>query len=74
MLLAVVRSQIAGLIGVSFKRKLDEAVDQVRVADSTGLPELWIHADGGESRHGIDLVDQQTIGATLKKEVDPGQA
>ncbi len=44
------------LVFVPFNSELDQAVDQIRVRQPGCRPQLGIHADRGESRHGIDLV------------------
>ena len=51
-----VAGAVALLLGVAFHTKLDETVEQLRIGDTTGLPELRIHADLGEAGHGVDLV------------------
>src|SRR5580658_2458986 len=46
------------LIFVAFDAELNQAVDQVGISQSRSRPQLGVHADGGETRHGIDLVQE----------------
>src|SRR3954447_26855867 len=45
------------LILVTLAAEIDEAADQIRVGPTSRGPEFRVHADGGESGHGIDLVE-----------------
>src|SRR5260221_4732824 len=58
------------LLRVPFERKLDESVDQLRHGQPAVLPHLRVHADGGESGNGIDLVDVEAAGRRFEQEVD----
>jgi len=60
---------VALAIFVAFDGQLDQAVQQLRVGQATGFPELGVHADFGEAGHGIDLVDVDFACLFLKKEV-----
>ena len=35
--------------------KLDQSIHQLVVGQTAGIPQLGIHADGGEAGHGVDL-------------------
>src|SRR5215510_7530494 len=54
--------------------QLDQPGHQLGKRQATGLPQLGIHADHGEARHGVDLVQIQPPGCALQKEVHPRQA
>src|SRR5580700_2983039 len=62
---------------------MDEFVDELFVGEAGGLPELGVHADAGETGHGIDFVEVDArgfalpffgLGGWLHEEVDAGQA
>jgi hypothetical protein len=69
---------------VAFGGQGDEAIDQLFVGHAGGLPELGVHADAGESGHGVDFVEVDTGGfglfiflcfdGRLHEEVDAGEA
>jgi hypothetical protein len=42
---------------VAFGGKADESIDQFFVRHAGGFPELGVHADAGEARHGVDFVE-----------------
>src|ERR1700739_2655079 len=48
---------VAVLVGAAFQRQRNQPVDQLRIRHTTGGPQPRIHADGGESGQGVDLVD-----------------
>src|ERR1019366_9874 len=62
------------LLSVAVQRERDQAVQQLAEADSTVLPHLGVHADGGEARDGIDLVDVELVRGFLQKEIDARHA
>ena len=51
----------------------DEAVDQLGVADPARLHRLRVHADVGEARQRVDLVDQE-LAVLAQEKVDARQA
>ena len=53
--------------------QLNQLVDQFTVAESSGLPELGVHADGSKSRKRVDLVYINLVGVLFKKEVHTRQ-
>ena len=44
------------LVFVAFDAELNQAVDEIGIDQSGRGPQFGIHADGGESGHGVDLV------------------
>ncbi len=42
----------------SFRCQLDQAANQVGIANSAFTPQAWIHADIRESWHGTNLINQ----------------
>src|SRR5262249_11676858 len=64
----------ACFIGVALQRQLDQPVQQLRIGDAACLPQLGIHADLGEARHGIDLVDVERAGIAVEEAIHPRQA
>src|SRR5207249_4448301 len=61
------------LLGVALQAKLDQAVEQLRIGDPAGLPQLGIHADLGEAWHGVDLVEVDRAGVFVEEEIYPRQ-
>src|SRR6476469_2967870 len=59
--------------GVPLERQLDEALDQLGIAQPRLLPEQREHRGGGETGHRLDLVDHDA-GAVEAEEVHPGEA
>src|ERR1039457_3036447 len=55
---------------VAVQRERDQAVQQFAEANPAVLPHLGVHADGGEARDGIDLVDVEAAGPLLQKEIN----
>src|SRR5581483_4565054 len=55
-------------------RQLDQAINQLGIAQTAGLPQLGIHARAGESRHGVELVEQHGAITVSHEEVDARQA
>jgi hypothetical protein len=47
---------IAFFLRVAIESQLNQAADEFRIAYAGGRPQLGIHADRSESRHGIDFV------------------
>src|SRR5438067_223560 len=62
------------LRGMALEREFDQTVDQVAVSDARILPHLRIHADRGEPRDGIDLVDVEFRRRVFTQEIDPPHA
>lgn len=63
------------LIGVALDAELNQTVDQIGVVQSRCAPQLGIHADGSESRHGVDFVQINfSVLPRLHQEVDAGEA
>src|SRR6266516_4426551 len=54
----------------SLETEFDELLDQSRVLDVRRFPQLRIHGDVREARNGIDLVDEEAVGAAFQEEVD----
>src|ERR1700678_2934504 len=61
----------AGFFAVEIERKLDQFVEQLRIRKSRRFPELRIHADGRETWNGVELVDEDFVGAALEEKVAP---
>src|SRR5580704_11900463 len=61
----------ASLFAVKLERQLDQAINQLRVWQARGFPQLWIHADGREAGNRIEFVDEYLPVATLEKEIAP---
>src|SRR5207302_4023799 len=55
-------------------REPNEAVNQIRVSESGGRPQLGIHADGRESGHSIDFIDVNLFALRVHEEVYARQA
>ena len=53
------------------ERELNQAVEQSRVGQAAGLPQLGIHADGGEAGDGIDLVDENFSTGAIQQKIHP---
>src|SRR5688500_13489665 len=60
--------------GMALERQLDETVDQRRVAHPAGLPQLRIHADGGEAGQRVHFVQVEAAVVAAEQEVDAGEA
>jgi MFS family permease len=69
-------SGVAAATCVAVEGEGDELVDQRRVAQPAGDPELGVHRDRCEPRDGVDLVAQETppTRPVLQEEVDTGHA
>ena len=59
---------------VAFDGQLHQFVDQLRVGQARGLPQLGIHGDRGEPRNGVQFVQQRTPTVGLVQEVGTGHA
>src|SRR5437016_4011585 len=59
---------------MSLEGELDQAVDQIGVAEAGGRPHLRVGARRGEPRDRVDLVHQHAVAPTLDEEVDAGHA
>ncbi len=59
---------------MTFETKIHETPDQLIKGHATGGPELGIHADRREARHGIDFVEPDFARSTFKKEIDACQS
>src|SRR5262249_3394174 len=57
------------LLGVTLKRKRDQAIEQHRVGHAGRCPELREHADGRKAGDGVDLVHVELAAAALEQEV-----
>src|SRR5690606_38963172 len=55
------------------KRELQQALDQLGETDPGGLPQSWIHADRGETRHRVYLVQQDLACVDIEEEIDARQ-
>ena len=53
------------------ERVSDQNIHQLGLRDSRRLPELWIHADGGKARQGVDLVHEDFF--AFEEKVDASQ-
>ena len=62
------------LLGMAFKAELNQAIDEFRVRYARSRPQFRIHADGGEARQRVDLVDVHLPVARVHEEVDARQA
>src|SRR3984893_12877945 len=54
------------------KRMRDQPVHEISLGQSAGLPKLGIHADRGEARERVDLVDKHVV--AFDEEIYPGEA
>src|SRR5215212_9946677 len=59
---------------MAFEGQLNEAVEEIFVGETTGGPELRVDARWGKAGDGVDLVDQQPVGAAFEEEVDARHA
>src|SRR3954453_21250608 len=50
--------------------EFDQDVEQLAVRDARVLEHFGIHADGGEARNGVDLVDVDLAGWGFHQEID----
>src|SRR6185369_10706950 len=62
------------LIRVTLEAEIDETADQFRVGQTSRGPEFGVHADGGESGHGIDLVQINFAVLGVHEEVHASEA
>ena len=52
------------VVGQPVDGQVDEAVQELRVTDTAGVPELGVHRDRGETRDRVQLVHHEhTVGA-----------
>ena len=67
----------AVLITLLFLMPLDsqpnQPLDQLRIRQARGGPELGIHADRSESRHGVDLIQIDLPGLRIHQEIYPAE-
>src|ERR1035437_8060606 len=56
------------LLRVPFDRQRDQAIEQLRIRQTAGLPQLGVHADRGESRNRIHLVQKEQAAVGGKQE------
>ena len=56
----------------SAEREAAQVLDEVRVAQAAGRPQLAVHRRGGEAGHGVQLVDEHLV--AVDEEVDARQA
>ncbi|RMM61834.1 hypothetical protein ALQ74_05476 [Pseudomonas savastanoi pv. glycinea] len=54
----------------ALKGQHDQAMDQFGIGQTTGLPELGVHADGSEARQRVDLIDDD-VTRVGNEEIDP---
>src|SRR5205807_9693768 len=59
---------------VALQSQLDQPLNQLWVFYSGSRPQLGVHADRGEARHGIDLIEIYLAGLGVHQEVHAGQA
>src|SRR6476646_5980393 len=64
---------VALLIFVALNPQLYKPLNQIWVFQSTRRPHLGIHADGGEPRHGVDLVQIDLSRFGIHQEIDAGK-
>src|SRR5208282_1498888 len=65
----------AALFRMPLQPQFEEARNQIGIANTCGLPQLWIHADLGESRERIHLVEENaTLAVRLHQKIDAGEA
>src|ERR1700733_14836762 len=63
------------LFSFSLQRQLDQTGDQVAILHSRSPPQLGVHADRSESRHGVDVVQvEPALLARFEKKVHPRQS
>src|SRR5437773_6955431 len=54
---------------LALDREADQFVQEARQGEAARLPELGIHGNGGEAGQGVQLVDENAVGAALEKEI-----
>src|SRR5690349_16992966 len=59
---------------IAFDGQIHQPRHQFRQGDAACLPQLWIHADGGEARDGVDLVEQHALRRAFEEEIDARHA
>src|SRR4051794_1666372 len=59
---------------MAFEGQLYEAVEELFVGEAARGPELRVDARRGEAGDGVDLVEQQPVGAAFEEEVDARHA
>src|SRR5688572_2271939 len=57
-----------------FESKIDQLVQQLRVAQTVVIPHLGIHADGRKAGNCVYLVDENSSRCAFDQEVDAGHA
>jgi hypothetical protein len=57
-------------LGLALNRQVDQSIHQGGIGYSGGLPQLGIHADLGESRDGVELVQIELFCIFVEEEVD----
>src|SRR5580698_64754 len=66
------------LLAMTLQRQLNEFVDKLWVLDTTRRPQLGVHADGGETGQGVDLVEDDlrrlAFGCGSHQEIDAREA
>jgi len=65
---------VAAAALVAFEGEVDQAIDELGIAQACLLPQLRVHRDRGEAGHRVDLVAEEATPVFFEEEVDPGQA
>src|SRR5438132_2138929 len=66
---AVDRGLRALLVVEALDSEVDKPLDQFRIRQSRGLPQLWVHADAGEAGDRVQLVHQEAAAGALHEEI-----
>src|SRR5215469_14134934 len=57
------------LLGVTLKSELNQTIDELRIGEACGGPQLGIHADRGKAGHGVDFVQVDLAGLGIHQEI-----
>src|SRR5262245_36029511 len=58
------------LVRMSLHSESDQPIDKHWIVLAACLPQLRVHADGGEARHRVDLVQEQLTSRAIQQKVD----
>src|ERR1700730_9056277 len=64
----------ASLFAVQFEREFDQPINEPGIRESRGFPEFRVHADGRETRDGVEFVDKNLPTAAFEKEIAAGHS
>src|SRR5438309_10834508 len=61
------------LVAMAFEGEIDQMIENTRKWPARSFPHLWITGHLRESRHCVQLVNQQLPGVASQDTIDPGQ-